>query len=196
MPTAGNWLPTPDFRAARQYLDSFLLEFPTGSLYLAEPEENARYTLNFDHLRATALDPRDSVKLLGNACRAIVQKQPIDALLGPAAQPFDRDQLAPFECGSGDIEQVGPFEVRRGIGHGCTVPIKPLPGLRSATSIRAAFSCVLATTRSHRRCVRVPPTHLCPPTRRSRQVGTEDDHGAGSHRRIQDVPLLVSLGVV
>ncbi|MGI8310583.1 DUF5753 domain-containing protein [Saccharopolyspora hattusasensis] len=49
--------------------DVVYLEYLTGSLYLEEAEEIERYTLNFDHLRATALDPRDSAKLLGKVAR-------------------------------------------------------------------------------------------------------------------------------
>ncbi|WP_277953411.1 helix-turn-helix domain-containing protein [Saccharopolyspora soli] len=49
--------------------DVVYLEFLTGSLYLEEAEEIERYTLNFDHLRATALDPRDSTKLLTKVAR-------------------------------------------------------------------------------------------------------------------------------
>ncbi|MGW4420860.1 helix-turn-helix domain-containing protein [Streptosporangium sp. NPDC004631] len=37
------------------------LEYMTGSLYLEKPEEIRGYTLAYDHLRASALDPRDSV---------------------------------------------------------------------------------------------------------------------------------------
>ncbi|MDA3626796.1 Scr1 family TA system antitoxin-like transcriptional regulator [Saccharopolyspora oryzae] len=36
---------------------------------MEESQEIERYTLNFDHLRATALDPRDSAKLLTEVVR-------------------------------------------------------------------------------------------------------------------------------
>lgn len=45
-------------------LDVVLLENLTSSLYLEEPSQVARYTEIFDHLRATALSPRDSLAFL------------------------------------------------------------------------------------------------------------------------------------
>lgn len=40
------------------------LEYGTGSLYLEKPEELRAYTLTYDHLRASALNPRDSVAMI------------------------------------------------------------------------------------------------------------------------------------
>ncbi|MEU6262146.1 helix-turn-helix domain-containing protein [Saccharopolyspora shandongensis] len=42
-----------------------------GSLYIEEPDEVARFSTAFDHLRATALDARESRKLLNAALRAV-----------------------------------------------------------------------------------------------------------------------------
>jgi transcriptional regulator with XRE-family HTH domain len=49
----------PDYFAPVVYL-----EHATDGLYLEEPEEIARYTLMFDHLRAIALGPDESVSLM------------------------------------------------------------------------------------------------------------------------------------
>ena len=49
----------PDFFAPVVFL-----EHATDGLYLEEPEEIARYTLMFDHLRAIALGPDESVTLM------------------------------------------------------------------------------------------------------------------------------------
>lgn len=46
------------------YPNLVFMEILTGSLYLEEPADVERYTLAFDHLRASALDPRGSVKLV------------------------------------------------------------------------------------------------------------------------------------
>ncbi|MEV8632919.1 helix-turn-helix transcriptional regulator [Streptosporangium sp. NPDC051023] len=40
------------------------VEYVTGSLYLEKPEELRAYTLTYDHLRASALDPRESVAMI------------------------------------------------------------------------------------------------------------------------------------
>jgi hypothetical protein len=40
------------------------LEYVTGSLYLEKTEELRAYTLTYDHLRASALDPRASISML------------------------------------------------------------------------------------------------------------------------------------
>lgn len=48
--------PNPDFFAPVVHLET-----ATDGLYLEEPEEIARYTLMFDHLRAIALGPDESV---------------------------------------------------------------------------------------------------------------------------------------
>ncbi|MEV5542474.1 DUF5753 domain-containing protein [Saccharopolyspora shandongensis] len=42
-----------------------------GSLYIEEPDEVARFSTAFDHLRATALDARESRKLLNAALKAV-----------------------------------------------------------------------------------------------------------------------------
>jgi hypothetical protein len=39
-------------------------EYPTGALYVEKPDEVARYRLAFDHLRAVALSPDETRKLL------------------------------------------------------------------------------------------------------------------------------------
>lgn len=43
------------------------LEYVTGSLYLEKPEELRAYTLTYDHLRASALDPRASITMIAIA---------------------------------------------------------------------------------------------------------------------------------
>ncbi|MFC4060603.1 helix-turn-helix domain-containing protein [Planomonospora corallina] len=45
------------------------LEYMTGSLYLEKSEEVQVYTLTYDHLRASALSPRDSVDLIAKLAR-------------------------------------------------------------------------------------------------------------------------------
>ncbi|MFC4535423.1 helix-turn-helix domain-containing protein [Sphaerisporangium dianthi] len=52
--------------------DVAYLEHATGSLYLERPDEVRRYALMFDHLRASALDPRDSLTLITRATEAIL----------------------------------------------------------------------------------------------------------------------------
>jgi hypothetical protein len=44
--------------------DVVYFEYPTGALYLEKPDEVARYRLAFDHLRAVALSPEETRKLL------------------------------------------------------------------------------------------------------------------------------------
>jgi transcriptional regulator with XRE-family HTH domain len=44
--------------------DVVYFEYPTGALYLEKPDEVARYRLAFDHLRAIALSPEGTRKLL------------------------------------------------------------------------------------------------------------------------------------
>jgi hypothetical protein len=44
--------------------DVVYFEYPTGALYLEKPDEVARYRLAFDHLRAVALSPDETRKLL------------------------------------------------------------------------------------------------------------------------------------
>ncbi|MGW4640188.1 helix-turn-helix domain-containing protein [Sphaerisporangium sp. NPDC004334] len=51
--------------------DVTYLEHATGSLYLEKPDEVRSYTLMFDHLRASALDPRESLTLIRQAAKAI-----------------------------------------------------------------------------------------------------------------------------
>ncbi|MFF4414902.1 DUF5753 domain-containing protein [Streptosporangium sp. NPDC001559] len=45
------------------------LEYMTGSLYLEKPEELRAYTLTYDHLRASALDPRDSIDVIAKLAK-------------------------------------------------------------------------------------------------------------------------------
>lgn len=45
------------------------LEYVTGSLYLEKPEELRAYTLTYDHLRASALDPRSSVAMIAKLAK-------------------------------------------------------------------------------------------------------------------------------
>ncbi|MGW0593637.1 helix-turn-helix domain-containing protein [Streptosporangium sp. NPDC002607] len=45
------------------------LEYVTGSLYLEKAEEIQAYTLAYDHLRASALDPRDSIDMITKLAR-------------------------------------------------------------------------------------------------------------------------------
>lgn len=49
--------------------DVAYLEYMTGSLYLEKPEEVRAYTLAYDHLRASALDPRDSITMIAKLAR-------------------------------------------------------------------------------------------------------------------------------
>lgn len=42
-------------------------EYPSGALYLEVPDDVARYRLMFDHLRAMALSPEDSRRLLARS---------------------------------------------------------------------------------------------------------------------------------
>lgn len=51
--------------------DVVYLESDTSSLYLERPEEIARYTLVFDHLRATALPVKESIGLINAAARTL-----------------------------------------------------------------------------------------------------------------------------
>ncbi|MFC4586851.1 helix-turn-helix domain-containing protein [Sphaerisporangium corydalis] len=51
--------------------DVTYLEYATGSLYLEKPDEVRSYTLMYDHLRASALDPRDSLTLIQQVAEAI-----------------------------------------------------------------------------------------------------------------------------
>jgi hypothetical protein len=44
--------------------DVVYFEYPTGALYVEKPDEVARYKLAFDHLRAAALSPEETRKLL------------------------------------------------------------------------------------------------------------------------------------
>ena len=44
--------------------DVVYFEYPTGALYVEKPDEVARYRLAFDHLRAVALSPDETRKLL------------------------------------------------------------------------------------------------------------------------------------
>jgi transcriptional regulator with XRE-family HTH domain len=44
--------------------DVVYFEYPTGALYVEKPDEVARYRLAFDHLRAVALSPEETRKLL------------------------------------------------------------------------------------------------------------------------------------
>ncbi|MGJ6967466.1 helix-turn-helix domain-containing protein [Streptosporangium sp. G11] len=45
------------------------LEYVTGSLYLEKPEELRAYTLTYDHLRASALDPRASTTMIAKLAK-------------------------------------------------------------------------------------------------------------------------------
>jgi len=45
------------------------LEYVTGSLYLEKAEEIRAYTLAYDHLRASALDPRGSVDMIAKLAK-------------------------------------------------------------------------------------------------------------------------------
>lgn len=49
--------------------DVAYLEYMTGNLYLEKPEEVRAYTLAYDHLRASALDPRDSITMIAKLAR-------------------------------------------------------------------------------------------------------------------------------
>lgn len=51
------------------------LEYLTGSIYLEKVEDIDRYTLAFDHLRASALSPKDSVELIGTIAREYEESQ-------------------------------------------------------------------------------------------------------------------------
>lgn len=45
------------------------IEYATGSLYLEKHEEVRAYTLMYDHLRASALDPRDSIAMIAQLAK-------------------------------------------------------------------------------------------------------------------------------
>ena len=47
--------------------DVVYFEYPTGALYLEKPDEVARYRLAFDHLRAVALSPDETRRLLARS---------------------------------------------------------------------------------------------------------------------------------
>jgi hypothetical protein len=47
--------------------DVVYFEYPSGALYLEVPDDVARYRLMFDHLRAMALSPEDSRRLLARS---------------------------------------------------------------------------------------------------------------------------------
>jgi hypothetical protein len=47
--------------------DVVYFEYPSGALYLEAPDDVARYRLMFDHLRAMALSPEDSRRLLARS---------------------------------------------------------------------------------------------------------------------------------
>jgi hypothetical protein len=47
--------------------DVVYFEYPSGALYLELPDDVARYRLMFDHLRAMALAPEDSRRLLARS---------------------------------------------------------------------------------------------------------------------------------
>jgi hypothetical protein len=47
--------------------DVVYIEYPSGALYLEDPDDVARYRLMFDHLRAMALSPEDSRRLLARS---------------------------------------------------------------------------------------------------------------------------------
>jgi transcriptional regulator with XRE-family HTH domain len=51
-------------------VDVVYIEYLTGRAYLEEPEEIARYSLVFDHLRANALSPNLSTELISNSIRS------------------------------------------------------------------------------------------------------------------------------
>jgi hypothetical protein len=51
-------------------VDVVYIEYLTGRAYLEEPEEIARYSLVFDHLRANALSPNLSAELISNSIRS------------------------------------------------------------------------------------------------------------------------------
>ena len=51
--------------------DIVYVEYPTGALYLEEPDEITTYTLVFDHLRAAALSPSRSLALLSDIASAL-----------------------------------------------------------------------------------------------------------------------------
>ncbi|WP_424530356.1 helix-turn-helix domain-containing protein [Sphaerisporangium viridialbum] len=51
--------------------DVVYAESPAGNLYVEKPREVRRYTLVFDHLRAAALPPDESVAVLAAAMKAI-----------------------------------------------------------------------------------------------------------------------------
>jgi hypothetical protein len=44
--------------------DVVYLEHPTADIYMEEPENIRRFTLLFDHLKASALDPKDSIEFI------------------------------------------------------------------------------------------------------------------------------------
>lgn len=53
--------------------DAVYLDAATGGLYIEKPEDIARYAWVFDHVRAAALSPRDTVRFLQNAMAELRQ---------------------------------------------------------------------------------------------------------------------------
>lgn len=56
--------------------DVVFVEHHTGSLYLERAIEVDRYTLDFDHVRATALSPKDSLALIASVDKELSQRNP------------------------------------------------------------------------------------------------------------------------
>jgi hypothetical protein len=54
--------------------DAVYLDAATGGLYLEKPEDIARYAWVFDHVRAAALSPRDTVLFIQNALDDLRQR--------------------------------------------------------------------------------------------------------------------------
>ena len=55
--------------------DVVYLEHPTADLYLEEPENIHRFTLLFDHLKASALNPTDSVASISEMAKDFVENK-------------------------------------------------------------------------------------------------------------------------
>jgi hypothetical protein len=55
-------------------LDVVYVDAATGGLYIEKPEDIARYTWVFDHVRAAALSPRDTVAFIQKAIADLRQR--------------------------------------------------------------------------------------------------------------------------
>ncbi|MFC4032115.1 Scr1 family TA system antitoxin-like transcriptional regulator [Streptomyces polygonati] len=93
--------------------DTVCLENLTGTLYLEHPGELAGYAASFDHLRASALNPADSLALIQQVAKSsshdLVVSAPVSLMLG--RPPADR--LGPLHGALGMSRNVPPTAAER-----------------------------------------------------------------------------------